>query len=437
LVKKILVLSHAFNMDGRAASQTVTDKVPHLLRGGFKLLVVSAVTGARDTRFEHLQTLPWGPAGLHFDLRHLIRQRFQSGLVIRTLLLSVQAVLLIPFLLEKLLMRLESQTSWVFPAYFRSLSRVASGEVGLIYSTGGALSAHLAGLWLKRESGLPWVVEIHDPLIYDDWDKSTMFLMLSRWLEKRICAEADQVYWFTEGALAAARQRNPDLGNRGELLIPGNDRPDTAGMRYTPRETLQICHFGSLSRTRSLRYFLEGLRIAGDRNPALLGDMRLCIYGSRLDEKSAKVMKALGLEGVVIEVGRLEANRDTGESGRQQVLRRMREADCLLLLHGEGSVTTEYIPSKTYEYLWMQRPILGLVNKNPQLFQLLRDLGHYAVGATSPIEVSKAIEDIWMRWVSGRLGDNGLSSPYSTKRSADQLCRRFVELCPALTGRNV
>jgi hypothetical protein len=119
------------------------------------------------------------------------------------------------------------------------------------------------------------------------------------------------------------------------------------------------------------------------------------------------------------------------------VLRRMREADCLLLLHGEGSVTTEYIPSKTYEYLWMQRPILGLVNKNPQLFQLLRDLGHYAVGATSPIEVSKAIEDIWMRWVSGRLGDNGLSSPYSTKRSADQLCRRFVELCPALTGRNV
>ena len=436
MVKKILVLSHAFNMDGRAASQTVTDKVPHLLRGGFHLLVVSAVTGARDTRFEHLQLLPWGPAGLHFDLRHLIRQRFQNGLIIRALLLSVQAVLLIPFLLEKLLMRLESQTSWVFPAYFRSLSRIASGDVGLIYSTGGALSAHLAGLWLKRKSGLPWVVEIHDPLIYADWDKSSMFLLLSRWLEKRICAEADQVYWFTEGALTAARQRNPDLGDRGNLLIPGNDRPDIEGMRYTPSETLQICHFGSLSRTRSLRYFLEGVRIAGERNPALLGDMRLCIYGSRLDQKSAKVMKALGLEGVVIEVGRLEANRDTGESGRHQVLRRMRQADCLLLLHGEGNVTAEYIPSKTYEYLWMQRPILGLVNRNPQLSRLLSDLGHYAVSATNAIEISKVIEDIWMKWTDKRLQDNALGSPYTTKRSVDQLCNRFVELCPALVCQN-
>jgi hypothetical protein len=424
-------------MDGRAASQTITDKVPHLIGSGFDLSVVSAVTGVKDTRFEHLQLLPWGPAGLKFDLRHLVRKHFKTKMTIRVLLLGAQTLLLVPFLIEKLLLRVESQTSWVFPAFFRSLSKIKSGDVGLIYSTGGALSAHLAALWLKRRSGLPWVAEIHDPMIYQDWDKGALFFRLSRWLESRICAEADQVYWFTEGALAAARERNPNLGDRGSLLIPGNDPPSTKGMQYSPATTLRICHFGSLSTSRSLRYFLEGLRVAADRNPTLLDDLQIHIYGSRLDHESIKAMKALGLEDFVIEIGRLEENPETGESGRQQVLRRMREADCLLLLHGEGSVTTEYIPSKTYEYLWMQRPILGLVNKNPQLFQLLRDLGHYAVGATSPIEVSKAIEDIWMRWVSGRLGDNGLSSPYSTKRSADQLCRRFVELCPALTGRNV
>ena len=435
--KKILILSHAFNMDGRAASQTITDKVPHLIGVGFELLVISAVTGVKDTRFEHLQLLPWGPAGLRFDLRHLVRKHLKTRVTIRALLLGVQALLLIPFLIEKLLLRVESQTSWVFPAYCRSLSRVTSGEVGLIYSTGGALSAHLAALWLKRRSSLPWVVEIHDPLIYRDWDKSAMFFRLSRWLEERICAEADQVYWFTEGALAAARQRNPNLGDRGSLLIPGNDPPNTKGMQYSPGKTLRICHFGSLSRTRSLRYFFEGVRVAADRNPTLLDNLQIQIYGSRLDHESIKAMKALGLDGFVIEIGRIEENRDTGESGRQQVLRRMREADCLLLLHGEGSVTAEYIPSKTYEYLWMQRPILGLVNKNLQLSKLLKDLGHYAVSATSAIEISRAVEDVWKKWVDGRLGDNGLNSPYSTKRSADQLCRRFVELCPALTGQKV
>ena len=39
-----LVLSHGFNMDGRAASQTITDKIPHLLARGIKPIVLSAVT---------------------------------------------------------------------------------------------------------------------------------------------------------------------------------------------------------------------------------------------------------------------------------------------------------------------------------------------------------------------------------------------------------
>ena len=42
-----LVLSHGFNMDGRAASQTITDKIPHLLKLGIEPVVVSAITGKK------------------------------------------------------------------------------------------------------------------------------------------------------------------------------------------------------------------------------------------------------------------------------------------------------------------------------------------------------------------------------------------------------
>ena len=52
-----LLLTHAFNMDGRAASQTVTDKIPHLLARGIRPIVVSAVTGRRDAALEHHQVL--------------------------------------------------------------------------------------------------------------------------------------------------------------------------------------------------------------------------------------------------------------------------------------------------------------------------------------------------------------------------------------------
>jgi hypothetical protein len=36
-----LILSHAFNMDGRAASQTITDKIPYFLDAGIHPTVFS------------------------------------------------------------------------------------------------------------------------------------------------------------------------------------------------------------------------------------------------------------------------------------------------------------------------------------------------------------------------------------------------------------
>ena len=43
--KRWLVLAHAFNMDGRAASQTITDKLPHLCAAGIEVVVGNAATG--------------------------------------------------------------------------------------------------------------------------------------------------------------------------------------------------------------------------------------------------------------------------------------------------------------------------------------------------------------------------------------------------------
>jgi len=42
--EKWLILSHAFNMDGRAASHTITDKIPHFFGTGITPIVISAPT---------------------------------------------------------------------------------------------------------------------------------------------------------------------------------------------------------------------------------------------------------------------------------------------------------------------------------------------------------------------------------------------------------
>ena len=107
-----LVLSHCFNMDGRAASQTITDKLPYLMKRGIKLSVISGISGTHDQRFLHLQLLPWGPSGLRFDLRHLVAMKFGRGFLYRIIGLFV-SVIFAPFIvIERVLFGLQSHASW-------------------------------------------------------------------------------------------------------------------------------------------------------------------------------------------------------------------------------------------------------------------------------------------------------------------------------------
>jgi len=339
-----LILSHGFNMDGRAASQTITDKIPHLIALGIEPIVISAITGKKDQVIEHHQVLPAGPVALRFDLRHYLKQRISSRFVYR-LAMTLISLLLLPFILiEKLFIRIETHWSWAITAYFTAARIIRKRNPVLVYSTGGAYTAHLAGYWLKRKFGLPWIAEIHDPMIFPGITKNRMRLRFSAWLEGVICKHADVVWWFTEEALKRARERHPELGERGHCLIPGSNPPEFTRAPYQRGKHLVIAHFGSLAETRNLEIFLQGLRQFLERNPQAADHIRLHLYGGGIDPISARAIKDFPHPAMIEQFGRLETDPNRGESGRDRVLKRMNAADCLLLLHGTVPFCEEYIP---------------------------------------------------------------------------------------------
>jgi hypothetical protein len=102
--------------------------------------------------------------------------------------------------------------------------------------------------------------------------------------------------------------------------------------------------------------------------------------------------------------------------------------DVLLLLHGTEKICEEYIPSKMYEYLWMQRPILAVVNSNQQMAQMLAQSGHHVVmshGETDALKIATSIETIVVelveRWRTQGLTDNGQISPFTIVASVSKL----------------
>ena len=117
---KWIILSHGFNMDGRAASLLVTDKIPFFLSSNIEPIIISAKTGHKDKVCAHHQLFPWGPSGLFFDLRHWYRVHFKKNIFYK-IFTSIILILLLPFqVLERLLFGFSSQWSWAFPAVLKA-----------------------------------------------------------------------------------------------------------------------------------------------------------------------------------------------------------------------------------------------------------------------------------------------------------------------------
>ena len=410
-----LIIAPAFNCDGQAASQTMTDKVSYLEAAGIELSVISALNGNRHDRIPHYRVWPWGPSGIRFEYRYATANRYGRGLRYRLQTFAI-SILLSPFiLLERILIGLSGHWSWAPAAGFKAWLLHRKNSFDLIYSSGGPISAHLSGWIAHKLTGLPWIAEIHDPIVTSTQAQPLSLRArlrrenkLEHWLEKLVCNDAHVAWWFTKTALAAARSRNPQLGERGFYVVPGVMSPEVLE-QHVYGEYLSIGYFGKLSGTRSMYEFLLGLHTLIERSPKARDVIRLHIYGGRIDARAGQAAAQLNLWDVIVCHGRLERDPITGESGRTQVTRKMQQCDALLLLHGKEPWCAEYIPSKVYEYFWARRPILALTHMNPQLDKLVDQFGGIIPKHMSSKGIADSIDVIWERWKSKSLEPSNAS----------------------------
>jgi len=249
-------------------------------------------------------------------------------------------------------------------------------------------------------------------------------------VERLICQDADLAVWFTDQALASALNRHPELKQRGQVILPGVDAPHKAMVPYQPSKALVMAHFGSLSLTRHLGSVISALDSFKEKYPKEFQDFQLHIYGSTLDDISKAALENASIGQHVFVHGRIEADQESGESGRDQILKIMRRSDVLLLLHGHEAVCAEYIPSKTYEYLWMQRPILAVVHQNPQMVKILEGLGHVAISADAAVDdFVAALLAFHHRWTSPQgLKDLPYGHPFTTQAAVASLLELTLPL---------
>ncbi|MBF0123848.1 MAG: hypothetical protein HQL60_00770 [Magnetococcales bacterium] len=383
-----LIFSYASNT-GSASANHIDDRLPVFVRCGITPLLISGMLGERMPCYQHYRVPSFGPSGWRTELRWFFRRNKSARSWPWRLAKILATIILLPFyLLEKLIVDLDNGWTWFPLAFIRGWQLSRRYAVEQIYTTGGSVSAHLAGGVLAAATGIPWVAEFQDPLVHEEWLRSFRSLFYHRIIERWICRQANRIVFLTEAALVAA-QRRVRMEDRGVFIYPGvpvakdviNIQPDLGVLRFA--------HFGSLGKSRNLDVFLNAICLLISHRPELRDLYRLDIYGNLARDCRASLdafpwPEKMTYHGVV-----------TRDAAREAML----ATQVLLLIQNVHPVSRYTIPSKFYEYLNVGRTILGLTFENKELDAMIIKTGHYCAPADDPQQIQLVLEKLFDQWL--------------------------------------
>ncbi len=258
---------------------------------------------------------------------------------------------------------------WIPFAVIRGIRLMRKEDFDVIFTTSPPHSEHLAGLILAKIFRKPWVADFRDPIV-DNFHTEELFrieLWLHGLLERIIARFADTVILVTESHRQSLKNRYPAMGGKFVVVRNGFDPALFKNIQPDSFDRFTILFGGTLYGTISPDFFIHGLaRWLETKDPSVRDNVQALFYGMGC-EKAGALAHELGLEHVV---------RTSGLIPHDEIIRKQKGADLLLLIIGHDSKSAGVITSKLYEYMAVKRPILAIMQESEAL-DIIRDYGNF------------------------------------------------------------
>jgi len=410
IAKKWVIFSYHANRNGVACSHHIDDRLPLLTKKGVKTTVMNAqYSGSIDgTKFVRIPDIC--VASFRSGLRSLLRK----ATIPKWLERIIENVVLLPiypfYKLEKMIFRIDEAWFWTLPALIAAYLLCRSNRPDIIYSTGGPISAHIAARFLSRLMGLKWIAEFQDPLIHSYCASGKLEFKLTTWAERVTCRDAHRVIFLTEEARRICAARTC-LGDHGMVIYPGASPIRFLPVSYISGKSFTFSYTGSLVFPRKIEPFLCALDQLINERPDIARKIKLDIYGD-IDEVNFHSITEFPFKNIISVKGR---------TSREDAIAAMSRSDALLVIQGEDPVSSETIPSKSYEYFFASRPVLGIVYRCNELKDLLSELGHMHAEADDVPEIKAKVHQLMARWETGQLEAPSAISRYTTEKAVMEL----------------
>lgn len=229
----------------------------------------------------------------------------------------------------------------------------------VLLTTAPPLGVLLAGLLIKRRTGIPWIADFRDPMTKLHGSNPAAI----RYIERLTLEKADRVIVNTDVLAAKWREIYPKWAHKISVLWNGYDPEDgISATPWSPGECRKVSHVGALY---------------GGRTPDILvGSVERLIASGRLPKGSIRVTLIGPTDHQPFDDPKLlERTRNAGwldfsdQSVSQQQARLLcQQSDVLLLLQPQSD---HQVPAKLFEYVRYGRPILAVVPPHSSVEELL------------------------------------------------------------------
>jgi glycosyltransferase involved in cell wall biosynthesis len=315
----------------------------------------------------------------------------------------------------------DSYNLWAWKARRTAARICAEHNIDLVYTTLPPFSGAFIGDYLKRRTGLPWVVDYRDLWAGDvlrEWLAPSR-QRLERWLERKLSRSADAIVAVSAPKLAYLRQLHEPSRAQFVTLTNGYDREEFADVqreRSFPEDEIHFVFTGRLFKNRRGHAFAEALGQLSEEQPQLARKARVHFLGDVTTEHY-DIADQFDFAGDVPHMTAKQAQVN---------------ADYLLLIVDTGGTSNGVIPGKLFEYVAARRPIFALTDPGATADIITKGRLGLVVSVNDVAACKVALEKVLASTVPQRLNaDESYLSQFDRRVITAQLAELFDELSSA------
>jgi len=263
-------------------------------------------------------------------------------------------------------------------------------NIRIIYSTSAPLSAHLIAHRIKEKTGLPWVADFRDEWLEnpDIHIPSTIHRKIHYMLEQKIVRNADHVVAAAPGFCEFLKKHS--FHDKISTLTMGFDPEDFEAGHPKDRapgdnDKFTIVFSGLFYGSFRPTIFLEAVTSLIDVKKIDVNKIKIVFVGANQPEETR-------FEDVH------QICEFTGFVSHRKAIEYISKSDTLLLLLSKER--GDYvIPSKTFEYLASEKPIIGLVPEGSEVASIIKKTGSGFVVDINNLEgIRSVITHLYNDW---------------------------------------